>query len=103
MKILGLTGDIAAGKSTVAQLLEARGASLLDADSGVRELYALPAFAVGVAAKFGDEVAVDLAHLSEDRRRALDESLMAVGADITQIETADIGGKGVTTSFEEKR
>jgi hypothetical protein len=34
-----------------------------------------------IAAKFGDAVAVDLSHLSEERRRALDESLMAVGAD----------------------
>ena len=34
-----------------------------------------------IASKFGDKVAVDLSHLSEERRRALDESLMAVGAD----------------------
>jgi hypothetical protein len=36
-----------------------------------------------IAAKFGDEVAVDLSHLDEERRRALDERLMAVGVDIT--------------------
>ena len=34
-----------------------------------------------IAAKFGDEVAVDLSHLSDERRRALDESLIAMGAD----------------------
>jgi hypothetical protein len=36
-----------------------------------------------IAAKFGDEVAVDLSHLDEERRRALDERLLAVGVDIT--------------------
>ncbi len=54
MKILGLTGDIAAGKSTVAHLLEARGAHHLDADLGVRELYERPEFAERIAAMFGD-------------------------------------------------
>lgn len=37
-----------------------------------------------IAAKFGDEVAVDLSHLDEERRRALDERLLAVGVDITE-------------------
>lgn len=54
MKILGLTGDIAAGKSTVAQLLVKRGAALLDADQGVHELYARPDFAATIAARVGD-------------------------------------------------
>jgi len=54
MKVLGLTGDIAAGKSTVGRLLQARGAAHLDADLGVRELYARPPFAQKVAASFGD-------------------------------------------------
>ena len=42
-----------------------------------------------IAAKFGDEVAVDLSHLSDDRRRALDEDLMAVGADLTETPTTE--------------
>jgi len=54
MKVLGLTGDIAAGKSTVGRMLQARGAAHLDADLGVRELYARPQFARRVAAMFGD-------------------------------------------------
>ena len=54
MKILGLTGDIATGKSTVAHLLEARGARHLDADLGVRELYNQPDFALRIADHFGD-------------------------------------------------
>jgi len=52
MKILGLTGDIAAGKSTVAKLLEQKGAALLDADLMVREIYADKGFAARVAELF---------------------------------------------------
>ena len=63
------------------------------------------AFVVGltleeIAAKFGDKVAVDISHLSEDRRRALDESLMAVGADgITETPPND---EKTEASFTEK-
>jgi hypothetical protein len=53
-----------------------------------------------IAAKFGDEVAVDLSHLSEERRRALDESLLAVGVDLT--ETPSDGEGKAVTSVEEK-
>lgn len=52
MLLLGLTGDIAAGKSTVARLLQERGAAVIDADALVHELYAGPAFAARVAALF---------------------------------------------------
>ena len=53
-----------------------------------------------IAAKFGDEVAVDLSHLSDDRRRALDESLMAVGADLTESPPSEVLGKSETTVRE---
>lgn len=53
-----------------------------------------------IAAKFGDEVAVDISHLSEERRRALDESLMGVGADGV-IETPPHDGK-TGVAFTEK-
>ncbi len=53
-----------------------------------------------IASKFGDKVAVDLSHLSEDRRRALDESLMAIGADgITDSPPDD---SKTEVAFEEK-
>jgi dephospho-CoA kinase len=54
MKILGLTGDIAAGKSTVGRMLQKRGAAYLDADLEVRQLYAQPTFAARIAGRFGD-------------------------------------------------
>lgn len=38
VKVVGLTGGIGSGKSTVASLLAARGASVVDADAVVREL-----------------------------------------------------------------
>lgn len=45
MFLLGLTGDIACGKSTVARWLMQRGAAHIDADILVRELYADTIFA----------------------------------------------------------
>ncbi len=39
-KIIGLTGNIACGKSTVGQILSARGIPVLDSDQVVQELYA---------------------------------------------------------------
>lgn len=56
MRILGLTGDIACGKSTVAKMLAARGAAVLDSDLLVHELYADPQFAAKVAALFSTPV-----------------------------------------------
>lgn len=52
MRVLGLTGNIACGKSSVARLLQNRGAAFLDADDLVHELYARPDFASQVAALF---------------------------------------------------
>ena len=43
-----------------------------------------------IAAKFGDEVAVDLSHLDEERRRALDERLMAVGVNIAGSPSSEV-------------
>lgn len=54
MQVLGLTGDIACGKSTVAKLLSERGAHAIDADLLVRELYSDPAFARQVIELFAD-------------------------------------------------
>jgi dephospho-CoA kinase len=52
MQLLGLTGDIACGKSSVARLLEVKGAATLDSDLLVRELYAHPDFASRIASLF---------------------------------------------------
>ncbi len=57
MKLVGLTGGIGAGKSTVAALLDARGAVVIDADAVVRELQApgTPVFAA-IVDRFGPGV-----------------------------------------------
>ncbi|HEX8235103.1 MAG TPA: dephospho-CoA kinase [Abditibacteriaceae bacterium] len=56
MFLLGLTGNIACGKSTVARLLQARGAHVIDADLLVRELYAQPEFVRRVESLFAHRV-----------------------------------------------
>jgi dephospho-CoA kinase len=56
MKLLGLTGDIASGKSSAAALLQKRGAQVIDADQLVRELYSDEEFSKRVAALFGPGV-----------------------------------------------
>ena len=57
MILVGLTGGIGSGKSTVSSLLEGRGAIIIDADAIVREVQ-LPGSPVlaELAAKFGPEV-----------------------------------------------
>ena len=57
MILIGLTGNIASGKSTVATLLKERGAAHIDADALVHEMY-LPGTEVtaAIAVLFGDGV-----------------------------------------------
>jgi dephospho-CoA kinase len=55
--VIGLTGDVGAGKSSVRQWLEARGVPALDADVVVHQLLAEdPAVRAAVAARFGPGV-----------------------------------------------
>jgi dephospho-CoA kinase len=56
MRILGLTGDIACGKTTVAKLLREKGAVTLDSDLLVREIYADRDFAQAVQKLFDTSV-----------------------------------------------
>ncbi|MFM9037706.1 MAG: dephospho-CoA kinase [Actinomycetota bacterium] len=57
MILVGLTGGIGSGKSTVSELLRARGAVIIDADAITREVQ-LPGSSVllELAERFGDEV-----------------------------------------------
>jgi dephospho-CoA kinase len=54
--VLGVTGGIGTGKSTVAALLRERGARVLDADAIVRALYAGGAIPARIAERFGAEL-----------------------------------------------
>ena len=60
MYIIGLTGGIGSGKSTVAKVLEAQGASVLSADLIGHEVYnpGRPAWQE-IVNQFGDEVVAD--------------------------------------------
>jgi dephospho-CoA kinase len=69
---LGLTGGIGSGKSTVAQLLATRGASVVDADAIARQVTApggkaMPAIAIA----FGNEFVTDSGALDRDKMRSL--------------------------------
>ena len=57
MRLIGLTGDIAAGKSTVSQMLEEKGAVIVDADRIAREVVepGTPALRA-IAERFGPSV-----------------------------------------------
>lgn len=55
-RLIGLTGSIGAGKSTVARGLIARGAELVDADVLAREATADPAVLSAIRARFGEDV-----------------------------------------------
>lgn len=57
MRLIGLTGGIASGKSTVARLLERLGAAVVDADLLAREVVEPGEEALqAIAARFGEEV-----------------------------------------------
>ncbi len=57
MKVIGLTGGIASGKSMVARILEETGAAVIDADQLAREVVApsMPAYAA-IVAEFGPAI-----------------------------------------------
>jgi dephospho-CoA kinase len=94
MKLLGLTGNIACGKSTVAALLQEQGAVLIDADLLVRELYATPNFVEQVVALFRDRFAANspvsvlsLTHADGSiNRQALGELVFADPSALRQLE-----------------
>ena len=56
MFVLGVTGGVGSGKSTVARILEQRGARVLDADAIVHELYRGGPLARAIAEAFGADV-----------------------------------------------
>ncbi|MGB2757259.1 MAG: dephospho-CoA kinase [Acidimicrobiia bacterium] len=103
MLLVGLTGGIGSGKSTVAAILSDLGAHILDADAIARALLAPGgAMVEPVVAAFGDEIqaapgAIDRSKLSEiifadDEQRTRLNELMhpAVGKEtMAQLESAD--------------
>ncbi|HTQ37635.1 MAG TPA: dephospho-CoA kinase [Pirellulales bacterium] len=56
MKILGLLGGVASGKSTVAELFRQRGAVVLDADKAGHEVLRMPAVRAAIGGRWGSAV-----------------------------------------------
>ena len=56
MQIIGITGGVASGKSTVARLLEERGARLLNADRAGHEVLRLPRVETAVRERWGEAI-----------------------------------------------
>jgi dephospho-CoA kinase len=56
MKLLGLIGGVASGKSTVAELFRQQGAVVLDADRVGHEVLRLPAVRAAVGGRWGKDV-----------------------------------------------
>jgi len=56
MKLLGLIGGVASGKSTVAELFRQQGAVVLDADRVGHEVLRLPAVRAAVGGRWGNDV-----------------------------------------------
>ena len=71
MKVVGLTGGIACGKSTVARHLTARGVPVLDADAVAREVVATGTDGLAaIVERFGPDVLDDAGGLDRRRMRA---------------------------------
>jgi dephospho-CoA kinase len=113
MRVIGLTGGIASGKSTVARMLAELGARVIDADGIAREVVepGQPAFA-DIVATFGRDIlteggTIDRARLGAlvfadaDKRRALNAiTHPRIGA-VTQERLAKLRVEGVEVAIYE--
>ena len=93
MLVVGLTGGIGAGKSTVSGLLAARGAVIVDADAIAREVVEPdgPAYQ-GVVDRFGSEVLLPDRHLDRAALAAIVFSDADALKDLNAIVHPAVGG-----------
>ena len=97
MLLVGLTGGIGSGKSTVSSLLVERGAVLIDADAIVRELQAPGGEAfVGIVERFGDGVVAADGTLDRPALAALVFGDPAALADLNKITHPLVGREMAT-------
>ena len=105
MKLVGLTGGVGSGKSTVAEMLRELGATVVDADEATHAVYepGSPGFD-GVVREFGDEYVaggrIDRARLGElvfhddDARRRLNSIVHPLVRDWMALRTAEAAERG---------
>ncbi len=74
MKIIGLVGGVACGKSTVAEMFQKLGAVVLDADRAGHEVLRLPAVRAAIGGRWGKDV---IGHDGEIDRSALAKIVFA--------------------------
>jgi dephospho-CoA kinase len=82
--VIGLIGQVCAGKSTVADAFRRRGALVYDADMAVRELYTRPETIELVRKLFGSEV---LDNAGQVNRKALAKIVFSDAAKLAQLTT----------------
>ena len=82
--VIGLIGQVCAGKSTVADAFRRRGAVVYDADMAVRELYTRPETIEQVRKLFGNEV---IDNTGQVNRRALAKIVFSDAAKLEQLTT----------------
>ncbi len=85
MKILGLTGGIASGKSAVARELATLGATLLDADAAAHEVINLPSVQALLVEQWGDTILDDS---KKTDRKAVAERVFSDEAELQFLEKA---------------
>lgn len=108
VRMVGLTGGIASGKSTVSQILRELGAQIIDADLVAREVVepGTPGL-VAIAARFpgvvGDDGRLDRARLGarifadREERAALNEIIHPLIHEAVLQKTQALAGQGTTT------
>jgi dephospho-CoA kinase len=113
VRVVGLTGGIASGKSTVAALLRARGAPVIDADQLAREVVAPGSEGLAaITRRFGDDIldaggALDRKKLAaivfsdEDARRDLERITHPRIAAASQRRIAELGAAGAEVAIYE--
>ena len=92
MLLLGLTGGIGSGKSTVGAMLVARGAVLIDADAIVREVQAPGGLAYdGIVERFGPSVVLEDGTLDRAAIAAIVFTDEAARADLNALVHPHVG------------
>ncbi|MFZ9888446.1 MAG: dephospho-CoA kinase, partial [Myxococcota bacterium] len=113
MQVIGLTGGIASGKSTVGRMLRAKGVHVIDADDLARDAVSPGSEGLrAIVERFGQEMCDDTGALRRERlgqvvfadpaaRAALNEIVHPVVKDLAAKRLVELGAAGVTHAVYE--